>query len=218
MVSTENQDTAISKSYTLLLYPQEEPFPYIVSANIGQFETYDLATEPYELEISLRYSDNLYLTDSFGVSQMSGILRAWFTGASLYQKNPHLKYGVEEVTVDGKEYSLPYTEVLFDMGIPPYQFKEKEPLNVNFVYEIKGLTGANTKKAPANFMLNLSVPPVPEKTVSVEEINITSPTTTMAPGQTLPLTATVLPEDATEKSLTWSSSNPSYATSFLIFD
>ena len=48
-------------------------------------------------------------------------------------------------------------------------------------------------------------------TVPVESVALDRPGATMATGETLILTATVLPEDATDKSLTWASTNPDIA-------
>ena len=48
--------------------------------------------------------------------------------------------------------------------------------------------------------------------ITVENITLDQSTATLTEGETLVLTATVAPDDAAEKSISWSSSNPSVAT------
>jgi len=81
----------------------------------------------------------------------------------------------------------------------------------NLLYSIKGVEGKYSHKAPSpsTYMLSVKLPPRP---TSVSEITITAPSSTVAPGNTIALTANVLPEDAEDKSVTWSSSNDDYAT------
>ncbi|MEE0984197.1 MAG: Ig-like domain-containing protein [Bacteroidaceae bacterium] len=53
---------------------------------------------------------------------------------------------------------------------------------------------------------------VEKKIVSVSSITLSQSSATMTEGETLALTATVTPDDATDKSITWSSSNTSVAS------
>ena len=53
---------------------------------------------------------------------------------------------------------------------------------------------------------------VEKKIVTVSSITLSQTSATLTEGETLVLTATVTPEDADDKSISWSSSNPSVAT------
>lgn len=61
-----------------------------------------------------------------------------------------------------------------------------------------------------------SVPSVPggktDTTVKVEHVKLSGETKKLAAGKKMQLTAVITPDTATEKSLTWKSSNPKYAT------
>ncbi|MBQ6637505.1 MAG: S-layer homology domain-containing protein [Lachnospiraceae bacterium] len=71
-----------------------------------------------------------------------------------------------------------------------------------FDYSVRNDDGA---VRPALYFLNPT-------TVNPKSINLNTTSATMYYGDSLTLTATVLPADATDKSVTWSSSNPAVAT------
>src|SRR6056297_3042560 len=60
-------------------------------------------------------------------------------------------------------------------------------------------------------ILSGCVPPVPE-VIDVTGVDITEGDQSMKVGDTLQLTAVVIPEDATNKAITWESDNPDVAT------
>jgi uncharacterized protein YjdB len=64
---------------------------------------------------------------------------------------------------------------------------------------------AGDKKASCTVTVN-------KKTVDVTSITLDKTSASMTPGQTITLTATVKPDNATDKTVTWTSTNPGVAT------
>lgn len=68
----------------------------------------------------------------------------------------------------------------------------------------------STKMSGENYQLVMLVNPA--STVSVSSVTLDKTSVTIAPGSTAQLSAAILPSNATDTTLTWSSSNPSIAT------
>ena len=215
LVNTDNKDNTLSKSYTLIIYPQEEPFPYVVSSNIDCCEAYDVIHQSTDFTVTLVFNDLLYDSSITGMS-----LKANYSVPSnclsneTYQKNLVTNLYGNYAYVDNKRYLLNRTEVSFDVKLPSYHLMNTdENLTINCLYTLNDLEGKYTKKAPDSFMFSICVPSFTNHTSAfVENINISAPSSTVKPGSTITLTPNVLPEDAEDKSVTWSSSNSAYAT------
>lgn len=83
---------------------------------------------------------------------------------------------------------------------------------VNGVVEAKGLgTATITAKTKSGVTAKCTIT-VKDKTVEVSSIKLNSNGISLNEGNTYQLVATVLPENATNKTLTWSTNNPSVAT------
>ena len=108
VISKDDVNTTVSKSDMVIIWPQEEPFPYIVSSNIDFGEIYDTKTQPSELRISLTFNDYLDYSGNFGASLSASI--SWGSNSNdVYIKSFWLDRNHVNKTIDGKQYDLYYT-------------------------------------------------------------------------------------------------------------
>jgi len=103
----------------------------------------------------------------------------------------------------------------FWLIVPPITFEEGFTLTVedseggSFVKEY---SSSVTLKRKAFYTLSLTVDPSGAEAVAVESVSLDPEELSLNVGEEETLTATVLPEDATNKSVSWSSSNEEVAT------
>ena len=107
---------------------------------------------------------------------------------------------MEGTALDRAEYDGDYWAASLYTGNPAYSWhKGFSSGNINIYSDIYRYYG-------------LSVRPVYADDITVESVSLSNSSLTMAEGETHQLTATVLPTNATNKNVTWSSSNTSVAT------
>ncbi|MBO5372578.1 MAG: Ig-like domain-containing protein [Lachnospiraceae bacterium] len=208
--------TSISKSYTPLIWPQEEPFPYILSSNIDYCETYDLNTNSNILIVNLTYSEHLLETDtiSFNIS------------TDINQNHLEDSYSVNNLTFDNitnnikfgeKTYTLQNCILSFSLELSKsHNSSLLGNLYVNYMVEILGLTGTLSNRESSNFIICAYTPrshsnEYDDETIYPDSITITSPTNTVESGIKIPLAVTVSPDNTTDKTVTWISSNEDLA-------
>ncbi len=210
----DDSDTSVSKSYTLLIWPQEEPFPYIVSSNIDLCEVYDLNNKDYFFTVTLKYNDRLNATGAFHIESNCNIEEDLISSGT-YIRNSSFSDSGENVEVNGKTYRILNGIISFDLALPTECYVENiDNVNINYLFEVLGLEGLTTHKKLSNPLLSVCTPAYSDdyEYIYVDYITITAPSNTVEPNSTLTLTATVFPENATDKTLTWISSNEDYAT------
>ena len=209
VINKDDVNTTVSKSDMVIIWPQEEPFPYIVSSNIDFGEIYNTKTEESELEVILVYNDYIDYSGILDLDINSTVPMHHFT-SNIYIRDVYLNHKTIVKTVDGKQYELFYTELSFNVGLPTSHLEDTtSDLEFNFLYSLNGLEGKYTKKKPTNFIFKLNVP---SNFIPVNSLSISAPTTTIIPNKVVWLTASVIPSNATNQSVTWSSSNTAYAT------
>ena len=180
-----------------------------VSSNIDFGEIYNTKTEESELEVILVYNDYIDYSGILDLDINSTVPMHHFT-SNIYIRDVYLNHKTIVKTVDGKQYELFYTELSFNVGLPTSHLEDTtSDLEFNFLYSLNGLEGKYTKKKPTNFIFKLNVP---SNFIPVNSLSISAPTTTIIPNKVVWLTASVIPSNATNQSVTWSSSNTAYAT------
>ena len=139
--------------------------------------------------------------------------------------------GYPLVTIDeGEEYQLHYscspssaTHVFEDLSNlvfyePSYVVDSPSVISISSEGKVKGLkagtigikpTGRIIKGSSGNDRVYIAVK---SKTVAVSEVRLDKTTVSLSVGSSITLTATVLPENASNKTVSWKSSNTSVAT------
>ena len=168
----------------VIIWPQEEPFPYIVSSNIDFGEVYDTKTEASELEITLVYNDYIDRSGILDVGISSTVPLDHFT-SNIYIKDIYLDHKHLVKNIDSKQYDLYYTIISFNVGLPASHLEgTRSDLDFNFLYTLNGLEGKYTKKNPTNFIFKLNLP---SAFVYVEEIYVYPSVTTLVPNSSISL-------------------------------
>lgn len=204
----KNSESSAAMSYVFLLYNQEEP--YILASSTYSYDAYDLRTNPNELFVVLRISEPLKQTGDLSVtvsdtSKLDSLLSSFYASDLQFE---NLKDTYE---IGDKEYSVEYSLVTFNVTLSP-TIKDStfDQLSVCYSFEFNGTIGLHTSKKPNNLIFSVMTPTT--TTTLAEKIEITAPSLSVQAGNTVNLTANVLPSNATDKSVTWSSSNTDYAT------
>ena len=213
VVNSNDINTTVSKSVRILLFWPEEPFPYVISSNIDPCVVYDVNTKSVRFSVSLTFNDMLFGIDETGVivDSIYSVPTDKLLGETYIQDVSSCLYTNYE-TVDGTEYKMDYTNITFDIKLPTNHLMETtDDLTYNCLYTFTNVEGKNTQKAPNSFMFSISVPPVPPLTLA-ESIKIYCRSAIVYADKPSQLTAEVFPANVTDPTVTWSSSNPKYAT------
>ena len=202
----KNSESSAAMSYVFLLYSQEEP--YILASNTYSYNAYDLHTNPNQLFVVLRMSEPLKQTGDLSVTVSCKLVPSLPTYYASDLQFENLKDTYE---IGDKEYSVEYSLLTFNITFSPtITDSTSDQVRARYSFEFNGIAGLNTYKNPNNLILNVITPAT--TTTLAEKIEITAPSLSVQAGNTVNLTANVLPSNATDKSVTWSSSNTDYAT------
>lgn len=206
---------SISKSNVLLIWPQEKPFPYILSSNIDFCETYDLYFNSNVLNVKLTYNEHLKSTEdilklqTYANADKNSLIYPYFA------ENLSFTNYTNDIEVEGTTYSMKYCIVEFTLQISK-TCKAEDSISqmVSYAVELSSLVGNISNQKPSNFIFQVMTPDYSSGDfyIDVENIAINSTSNTVEAGNTLQLTSTITPENATNKSITWTSSNENYAT------
>ena len=213
VVSKDDVNTTISQSDRIILWPQEEPFPYVVTSSINPCEVYNAKTESLEFEVILIFNELLFESDDADLSiDTSYSIPSDKLFGETYITNVSTCLYTNYYTIDGTEYKMDFTDIRFNVKIPSSHLMDTESdLTFNCLYTFNNIAGENTNKSPNSFMFSICAPSF-YKPILAEEIEMYSPSSLLYLGRPLTLKATVLPKGTTNKSVTWSSSNPNFAT------
>ena len=160
VINKDDVNTTVSKSDMVIIWPQEEPFPYIVSSNIDFDEIYDVKNKPTELKISLTYNDYIDYSGTPDIETSKFPMYAFSTSSnSIYTEGVYTTREHITPVIDGKQYDLYYTNLTFYVGLPSSHLEgTKSDLTCNFLYAFNRLEGKYTKKKPTNFIFKLNIP------------------------------------------------------------
>ena len=201
----------VSNSDMMSIYPQENPYPYILSSSYDFFnKEYYLSENPNSFKVTLKLSEQLKQINETSIliaSNRDNYLSDYFANNLRFQNCS------EEYTINNKTYEIKYSLLSFDVSLSPV-FYNSDTSGMFFVYYVlkfNGITGVMSNNEVSNLLMQTTYPAT--KPISnVQTITINAPSSTVKPGNTITLTPNVLPEDAEDKSVTWSSSNLAYAT------
>ena len=133
----------MSRSDSFVLY--NESAPYIMSSTPYCYKNYDLRFEPNKFKVSLKYNQKLKQSDTLFVSFVPDIEPDL---SNPITSNLEYKNYTEQYTIKGKNYTMDYSIVTFDLELDsictfittmPYQFT------------LHGLCGKDTNIPIADF-------------------------------------------------------------------
>ena len=205
-------------SDALSIFPRNNP--YILSSLVSTFPnfntwdgSYPLVAFPNTFKLSLKVNEHLS-GDNSSVSIDASGLDSYLIG-SYSASNLSYENQTENYTVEGKNYTLKYSNVTFDVQFAPKANTSNMQYAPNLCYvtynfNFNGLEGSENHTQPVQFSICAQTPV--EKNTSVESITIDANGDYVIVGNNIKLSAIIAPSDATDKSVTWSSSNTEYAT------
>ncbi len=212
VVDADDVSTGISMSDTFIIWQQEESFPYIISSSIDYCEVYDLETQPTKVQINLKFSEPLKRVHVGGIEQNTNISRD-ILSSDYSRKILSREKITETVIIEGKEYIIQYYFLSCEIQFPSLcHLEDISEVNIKYLFTFAGLVGETSEREPARLMLTVATPTLGTEFTPVESFVLSVPSPTLYPGDTMTLTADILPKYATNKKLIWDSSDPNWAT------
>ncbi|MBO5372577.1 MAG: Ig-like domain-containing protein [Lachnospiraceae bacterium] len=214
----DSSDKNISTSYTILLWPQEQTFPYVLQSNIDYCMDYDLTKgSKNSFKVKLLYSENLTETDVAELTTNHWVITEEIS-TPVVAKNLTFTNSTKNVEIDNSVYSVNTCSVSFDLELPKTCYGYNVDVGdtyVTYAVGVKGVKGGTSDREPIPFSLTVCTPIVPSdnKFVKVKKVSINSSTDILEVGDTLQLKASFTPKNATNKKvMMWHSSNMECAT------
>ena len=211
-----NSNPVLSDAFSILPITN----PYILAAEISTYPelstwygNYPLVAFSNIFKLTLKVNEHLNGNNAF-ISMDADGLDSYLIG-SYSASNLSYENRTENYTVQDKSYTLKYSYVTFDVTVAPKTSISTNPSypklsSIIYHFNFNGIYGTESNKQPSLFRLITSTPV--EKNTSVESITIDANRDYVIVGDNIKLSAKIAPSDATDKSVTWSSSNTEYAT------
>lgn len=216
---------SIDASDVIELYPDSNSspsIPSILSTNYNYLETYDLVDgNPNIFKVTVKIDEKLEKIDDLSISKRiysGGLDYDEIDLDSVHASNLTYEYYNPTYTIDGESYTSEYSIITFDLEIPSeclYKISEAEDYNyslIPYIFTFNGLVGANSNKPIEHLQFNVMTPGANSTDTKINLIKLTSSSSNIKAEKSIKLTANIQPADATNQKLTWSSSNPDYAT------
>lgn len=213
------KDNTLIYSDALPLIFSNDSSPYILFTNFNYLEIYHITDDnPSKFKVEMKVSEHLKKTGDLSISKK--LASTYGNIEKVSTSNLTFENYNEENVIDGKIYNTKYSIVTFDLELPSKYFytNEEEPIRQMFniyIFSFNGIVGVNSNNPIENLQFDVLTPASlydPTADVSIQSIKITSSSSSIEVGDSIKLSTTVLPNDATNKTLTWSSSNSDYAT------
>lgn len=208
--------TNMIKSEILPLYSNNNSSPYILSANYGYLSIYDLTkNKPNSFKVELKISEHLKQTGNLSILKKS--TNSAIDTETINVSNLTFENISENYTIENKSYKMDYSIVTFDLEVPSKYFysntsEEISKALIIYIFSFNGIVGLNSNNEIENLQFNVRTPAFPSEDILVQSITINSSSSTITAGNSINLSASILPTNATNKKLNWSSSNSEYAT------
>ena len=211
-----NSNSVLSDALSIL--PRNNP--YILAATFSTYPElspwvgyYPLTAYPNTFKLTLKVSENLS-GDNVSVSIDANGLDSYLIG-SYSASNLSYENKTETYTIQNKNYTLKYSEVTLDVQVASKANSSNAQYSSNYCFIVynfnfPGLKGIESHNQLIAFSIGTELPV--EKNTSVESITINANRDYVIVGNNIKLSAIIAPSDATDKSVTWSSSNTEYAT------
>ena len=211
-----NSNPVLSDAFSILPITN----PYILAAEFStnpELSTWDgsysLAAFPNIFKLTLKVNEHLNGNNA-SISMDAGGLDSYLIG-SYSTSNLSYENKTDYCTIHGKSYTLKYSNVTFDVQVAPKANTSNMQYAHNLCYvtynfNFNGLEGSENHTQPVQFSIWTQTPV--EKNTSVESITLNANEDYVIVGDNIKLSAKIAPSDATDKSVTWSSSNTEYAT------
>lgn len=215
-----NSDEEISMSDSFSLERDDDLYVYVLHSNDNYY--YDLNKKINHFKLRLKLNGHLKQIDDLSIST-----NIYSFGIEEYYRNMvqnHLlSHPISNIIFEnyseiyifeGKTYSIDYSTISFDADILPtlndldtdYCYRYL----IDYIFTFNGLVGYNNKPIK-NYTLHTETPAFSTDEL-VNTIQISAPSSSIKVGNSIKLTANVLPDTARNKKLDWYSSNEDYAT------
>ena len=201
------------------LYSSNDSSPYILFTNFNYLEIYHITDDnPSKFKVEMKVSEHLKKTGDLSVSKKMASTSDDIEKVST--SNLTFENYSKENVIEGESYNTEYSIVTFDLELPSKYFYTNEEESVSqqfsiYIFSFNGIVGINSNNPIENLQFDVLTPASlydPTADISVQSIKITSSSSSIKVGDLIKLSTTILPNDATNKTLTWRSSNPDYAT------
>lgn len=215
----QGSESSISDSFDL--ERKNNSFVYVLYSNDNYY--YDLGKKPNHFRLNLKLNSHLNQTnDNLSITvnvDGLGLEKDYINMAENYLlSHPISNISFENHSgsyiYEGKTYSIEYSTISFDVDILPTlndldtDYCYCHLINYNFTFN--GLIGCDNKSIEM-FKLYTETPAFSSDEL-VNTIQINAPLSSIKPGNSINLTANVLPNTARNKKIDWVSSNNNYAT------
>jgi len=209
------QDYNMVYSDAIPIYMDYDASPYILSGNPNYLEVYDLMSNSINnFTVTLKISEHLKQIGDLSISKK--VPNFNIDTETINTSNLAFENHSDTYTIDEKTYTINYSTVTFDLEVPSkyfYNFVDKEITKriISYIFSFNGLVSLNSENNIENYQLEVRTPAFPNVDIPVESITING-SSSVKVGESITLTASILPTDATNKGIIWSSSNDNCAT------